>query len=276
MTEDHWGKAADAWRKAAEKPERGASGQMAEWMLEAAALQPGERVLELAAGAGRVGLQAAAAVGPDGHVLLTDLSDGMVDAIIARAGEQGLTNVTARVADAQELDLDGDAPFDVVLCRNGLMLMPDPAAALARAHAALGPGGRVVIAHWGRPEHNPWLMSLLGPVMEHFGAPPPEPGTPGPFALGDPGRLTELLATAGFSGADAQYLAATEPHDSAQAWFDHLLEISAPVAAMLQAAGEDGTAAIRERAFAAAAQHADPASGEITFPAEAVVGHARR
>ena len=77
----HWGDSAASWARAAEEEDTGASASAAEWMLHAADLQPGERVLELACGAGRVGLQAAKTVAPDGTVLCSDFSEAMVEAV---------------------------------------------------------------------------------------------------------------------------------------------------------------------------------------------------
>src|SRR5918993_281993 len=76
--QDEWGAAAEHWARAAEQEEVGASGEAAEWMLRVADLRPGERVLEVAGGAGRVGLQAAGEVSPDGTVLCSDFSAEMV------------------------------------------------------------------------------------------------------------------------------------------------------------------------------------------------------
>lgn len=76
--QQQWGSSAEAWVRAAEKEETGASASATKWMLEAAELQSGDRVLELACGAARVGLQAAAMVQPRGSVLCSDFSEGMV------------------------------------------------------------------------------------------------------------------------------------------------------------------------------------------------------
>ncbi|HEX6457239.1 MAG TPA: methyltransferase domain-containing protein, partial [Solirubrobacterales bacterium] len=126
---EQWSAAARSWARAAEEEETGASADATPWMLDAAELRPGMRVLELACGAGRVGLQAASRVGPDGTVLCSDFSQEMVDAVADRVERLGMPNVETRLLDAHRLDLPDDE-FDAVLCRFGYMLMADPPQAL--------------------------------------------------------------------------------------------------------------------------------------------------
>ncbi len=101
---------------------------------------PGQHVIDIACGTGMVTLPAAAAVGPDGHVLATDLSQKMVDDTERRARLAGLANVEVRRCDAEQLDATG--PFDVALCSLGLMYVPSPPAAIGEMHRVLRPGGR--------------------------------------------------------------------------------------------------------------------------------------
>jgi SAM-dependent methyltransferase len=242
-------------------------------MLEGAGLEPGERLLELACGAGRVGLDAAPLVGPEGSVLCTDFSAEMVEAVNRRVETLGLENVGTDVLDAQDLPLDSDS-FDVVLCRFGYMLMPDPLAALVESHRVLRPGGRLVLAVWGPAEENPWLTTILEVVRDQLGAPPPEPGMPGPFALGDAQRLEELLEEACLENIEVVRLDAEQPYDSPQAWWQHTLDVSGPLAALLGAMQAADVEAAKERAIAAAAGYAR--EGEVVFPAKILAARAMR
>lgn len=268
-SKQQWSEAAPSWARAAEEEETGASGEATAWMLDAADLQPGERVLELACGAGRVGLQAAARVGPDGTVLCTDFSEAMVDAVAERVERLGVPNVGTRVCDAERLELDGQAPFDAVLCRFGYMLMADPLQALRESARALRPGGRLVLAVWGPGEANPWLSIILNALIAHLNAPPPQPGQPGPFSLGDPARLRELIEQAGLADVEVAEIEAKQPYDSLAGWWDEILEVSGPLATMLNALPEEDRESIRATALAEAEQFAT--SDGAVFPA-AVVG----
>ncbi|MBA2764568.1 MAG: methyltransferase domain-containing protein [Thermoleophilaceae bacterium] len=272
---ESWGSAADVWARAADEPDSGASALAAEWMLAQAALKPGERVLELAAGAGRVGLQAASIVGPEGRVVCSDFAEAMVKAIRARSQSAGLSNLEARVLDAERLELGEDERFDAVLCRFGYMLMGDPAAALAESARALIPGGRLVLAVWGPGADNPWLMMILQAVMDHFGAPPPEPGTPGPFALGVEQRLEGLLTQAGFTEIAIERLETEQTYDSSDGWWDEITAIGGPLASVLGALPKPDFDAIRGTALAEAARFGR-ADGALTLPAAIIGAHGRR
>ncbi|HEX5762544.1 MAG TPA: methyltransferase domain-containing protein [Solirubrobacterales bacterium] len=262
---EQWGSSAEVWARAAEEEETGASASATEWMLAAAGLRPGERVLELACGAARVGFHAADAVRPGGSVLCSDFAEEMVQAVESRVARTGVENVEPRVLDAERLDLD-DESFDAVLCRFGYMLMSNPARAMTESRRVLRPGGRLVLAVWGAPERNPWLTAVTDATMDRLGAPPPEPGTPGPFALGEPERLRELLAGAALEEIDVEAIDAEQPYDSLEGWWLRLREISGPLAALLDALPAEDAAAIKSAALSTAERYVKP-GGEVVFPA---------
>lgn len=265
---EHWGGSAEAWARAGEEPEEGAGAEAAAWMLDAAELGSGDRVLEIACGAGRVGLQAADLVGSNGRVLCTDFAQEMVTSAMRLAERMNKTNVETRVLDAVNMDL-GEERFDAVICRFGYMLMPDPGRALRNSREVLDPDGRVVLAVWGRGDENPWLMTIFDAVMGHLGAPPPAPGTPGPFALGDPETLRRLLEESSFADVDVMPLQAKQSYDSVEAWWRQIFEVSGPLAALLGSLSEKDQEAIRDRAFDRAGEFSR-AGGRLEFPATVV------
>jgi ubiquinone/menaquinone biosynthesis C-methylase UbiE len=161
-------------------------------LLALASLAPGERVLDLACGTGLVALDAARSVGPEGSVLATDLSGQMIEIARRRAAEQQLSNVTFRRMDAEMLDLP-DATFDVVLCALGLMYLPDPQHAVEEWRRVLKPGGRVVIAVWGKRVNCGW-----SPVFPIVDAEVETDVCPLFFSLGEPDMLAQLCSDAGF------------------------------------------------------------------------------
>jgi SAM-dependent methyltransferase len=267
-----WETAAEDWAAEAERREQGPAGRAADWMLDAAGVRPGERVIELACGAGDVGLRAAEAVGPEGRVLCTDFAEAMVALVRRRAA--ALPQVEARTLDAEDPEIDEH--FDVALCRLGYMLMPDPARALRATHDLLEPGGRLALAVWAEGDRNPWLSLLFDAVMGMLGAPPPPPHTPGPFALGDPDRLRELLDAAGFADVTVDEVADVREYGSPGEWLEGMQDGSGgPVAAILAQLPAEQAAGIRERAEEAARAYADDA-GRVRFPATLVVASARR
>lgn len=265
---EQWSGAARSWARAAEEEETGASGDATRWMLAAADLRPGQRVLELACGAGRVGLQAATRVEPGGTVLCSDFSAAMVEAVAERVARLGLENVETRLLDAQQLDLPDDG-FDLVLCRFGYMLMADPQAALRESARVLRPGGKLVLIVWGTAEQNPWLWLVIKALIDHLNAPPPEPGTPGPFSLGEAERLHSLIEGAGLAEIELAALETAQTYDSLAAWWDELLEVSGPLAAMLKALPDEDREVVRAKALAAGKEFAT-ADGSARFPATIV------
>jgi SAM-dependent methyltransferase len=271
---DEWGAAAEHWAKAAEKDEVGASADAAKWMLEAAELQPGDRVLEVAGGAGRIGLQAVAEVGPGGSVLCSDFSEEMVRVARERFERLGVANIETRALDAQDLDLD-DGSVDVVLCRFGYMLMPDPQQALRESARVLRPGGRLVLAVWGEAEENRWLASVLGVVISHLDAPPPPPGSPGPFALGDPAGLRKLLEQADLTKVEVDPIRTRQAYDSLDAWWEKILSVGGPLKAVLDPLPDTELNAIRDAALASGREFV-AADGSAVFPATVLGAKARR
>jgi SAM-dependent methyltransferase len=267
----HWSAVAGGWAEGSERRESGPPGAAADWMLDAAQLAPGDEVLELACGAGDVGLRAAAAVGPDGRVVCSDFAEPMVGVTRERAA--GLGNVEARVLDAEDPQL-GDERFDAVLCRFGYMLMADPGRALRATNEALRPGGRVALAVWGPAESNPWLSIVTDALMDALDAPPPGPGTPGPFALGDRARLSGLLSEAGFDAIVVEEIDDERRHDSPEAWWATMVEESGPISALLANLDEAQVETIRTAALTRAQEHTG-ADGAVRFPARIVVASAR-
>ena len=170
-----------------------------DWMLRELAPEPGATLLELAAGAGDVGLTAARRLGERGRLIATDLSPAMLDIARRRGAELGVSNAEYRVVDAERTELPDDS-VDGVLCRFGYMLLPDPASALAETHRVLRSGGRVALAVWGPPERNPFFTLVAAALVQHGLVPPPDPAAPGPFALADADRIRALLEDTGFGG----------------------------------------------------------------------------
>jgi SAM-dependent methyltransferase len=219
-----WEEAASGWTRRADAI-RTFGAPVSAWMLDAVSLQPGERVLELAAGLGETGMMAAEQVAPMGGVIVSDQAETMLAGARARAQELELNNIEFQVLNAEWIDLPL-ASVDAVLCRWGYMLMADPAAAFAETRRVLRPGGRLAIAVWDSIELNPWA-SIPGLVLGERGLQSRSPeGTPGPFALADVARLTELLATAGFTSIDVDTLELSQVQPSFDAFWETTLDIS--------------------------------------------------
>jgi SAM-dependent methyltransferase len=194
---ENWAAMATGWERTREEREKIAA-PVTEWLVRELALTPGDTVLELAAGQGDVGFEIAPVLGESGRLISSDFSPAMTEIARRRSAELGLTNVEHRTLDAERIELADDS-VDGVLCRWGYMLMPDPAAALAETRRVLRSGGRVAFSVWSSGDRNPW-MSIAGRILvAHGHMPPPEPGEPGMFVLGDEELLRRLVENAGFA-----------------------------------------------------------------------------
>ncbi|WP_354702022.1 2-methoxy-6-polyprenyl-1,4-benzoquinol methylase, mitochondrial [Paraconexibacter sp. AEG42_29] len=194
---DMWEEGAAGWsaRRAAFQA---ATAPVSAWMVDAIEAQPGQTVLELAAGAGDTGLLAAELLRPGGKLISTDGAEAMVAVARERAGELGLMDmVEARPMEAEWIDLE-TATVDAVLCRWGYMLLADPETALRETRRVLRMDGRVALAVWDVREVNPWLETPSAIGVELGFMEPTPPGRPGPFSLADREELEDVIATAGF------------------------------------------------------------------------------
>ena len=161
------------------------SRKVSERLVDLLDPQPGQNLLELAAGPGDTGFLAAGRIRPTGRLISSDFVPGMVAVAQRRAVELGVRNVDFRVLDAQALDL-ADESVDGVLCRWGYMLVPEPVKAFAETRRVLRSGGGVAFAVWASADENPWA-SAIGRVLNARGlVARPEPDAPGPFRLSRP------------------------------------------------------------------------------------------
>jgi ubiquinone/menaquinone biosynthesis C-methylase UbiE len=242
---------------------------VAERMIERLAPTTGQTILELAAGTGVVGFAAAALVGSDGRVIVSDFSQAMVEAATRRAAELGLVNIECRVLDAEEIDLPDEA-VDGVLCRWGYMLMADPEAALKESRRVLRRGGRLSCAVFGAPEQNPWV-ALPSAVLHERGH-MPESGAPGILALADRNRLRNLFAQAGFSEPQIEEVAFTWRFRDVDDYWAFLTGAAGAIAAVVDRLEEDERGPVREEL----AERLQPfyAGDEIELPAVSLVAWA--
>jgi SAM-dependent methyltransferase len=192
---EHWDVAAAGWGRAADRLVDWAAG-VSVTMIDALALQPGDRVLELAAGPGDTGFMAAELIIPGGTLICSDGSEAMLEVARQRAAARSIDNVEFRLLDLEWIDVP-TASVDAVLCRWGIMLILDPPAAAREIRRVLRPGGRAALAVWDLPERNPWTTIPRRVLHELGHAPAPDPDAPNQFSLAAPGMLGELLADAG-------------------------------------------------------------------------------
>jgi SAM-dependent methyltransferase len=166
-----------------------------ERLRSAAAVRPGEDVLDVGCGTGETTRQAARAAG-EGSVLGVDVSAALLDVARRRTEAEGLRNVRYEHADA-EVHPFPPASFDVCVSRFGIMFFTHPQAAFRNIGRALRPGGRLAAVVWQGAERNEWASVIRTSLA---GGPWPAPPTDdSPFSLGDPMVAEGVLASAGFT-----------------------------------------------------------------------------
>lgn len=195
------GEDAATWLAMADQRERALAPVLND-LMAAAALQPGERVLDVGCGTGPTTAAAAAAVAPDGAVTAIDLSPELIAAARRRLPDPGVTWV---VGDAESYPLP-DFAHDVVISRFGVMFFGDPYAAFRNFWRSTRLGGRLAVTVWPPRDENDYFAVPLAAVfraLDRLGEPyDPVPVTRGPFAFGDPGFVVELLNRTGWIEVD--------------------------------------------------------------------------
>jgi ubiquinone/menaquinone biosynthesis C-methylase UbiE len=268
---EYWDEAAAGWRRHGELL-RTYTAPVSSWLVDAIDPRPGQRVLELAAGLGDISLLVAARVAPDGVVVCSDRSQAMLEAARARAAELGVGNVEFAPLDAEWIDLPV-ASVDALICRWGYMLVAHPESALRESRRVVRPGGAVALAVWDAPELNPWSAVPNGVMRERGLLRAPEPGSPGPFALADEGRLRELLEQAGFEEVRVAALDFEESQPDFDSYWETRLDFSRILHDAVLSRPEAEIAEIRGEVEARLAQYAAP-DGRLAIPARTLVAAA--
>lgn len=165
-------------------------------VIARAAVQPGERVVDIGCGCGATAIELGRLVGAPGRVLGLDVSAPM----LARAAERLPPELPVELIQADATTYPfAPGGFDLLFSRFGVMFFAEPARSFANLRRALRPGGRLAFVCWRAPRKNPWMMLPLHAAYEHV-PPLPQlgPEDPGPFSFADAERVRRILDAAGF------------------------------------------------------------------------------
>jgi SAM-dependent methyltransferase len=209
-----WDAAAAGWKKWWPVLERGAQ-PVSDRLVELARVGPSARVLDVATGSGEPAVTAARRAAPGGLVIAVDQSPGMLAIARERAESLRITNIEFRESDGEALTiLDHD--FDAVLCRWGLMFMPDLTRALSGFRERLAPGGHIAVSVWSTADKVPMISIGADIVRKLANLPPPSPGALDPLRLGDSSILGSALDQSGFKEIKMERMPVTFEFDSAE------------------------------------------------------------
>ena len=245
--------------------------ELADALLAAAGLTPGQRVLDLASGPGLLALRAAALVQPEGEVLATDIAEGMLAEGARRNPPDGGLHFAA--ADAEHLCL-ADGSVDRVLAGLALFMFPHPEQALAEIRRVLAPGGRVTLSVWAERDAVPLIACAQACIARLL--PAPKVARPSVFRFGAPEVLEALLRQAGFDTVHLQACDFTCRFDSAEDYWQAFLDLAGGAAESLARLPEATQQALRAEVCAELESFRSGNGAGYTLPARALVATARR
>lgn len=246
-----------------------------EWaprLVEAARIEPGQRVLDVACGIGQPAIPIAGRVGPAGRVVAVDVSADQLAVARDNAAAAGVDNVEWIEMNGQELFF-ADASFDAVTCAQALMFFPDPVRGVAEIRRVLAPGGRAAFVVWDERAKNPFFTAFFDVLGRFAPSPPPDPKAPGQFRLGAPGELEAVLAAGGLADVAVERASISFELDAPADYFQLFCDIAAPVRAAVASLGEATALELREAVIAAAAQHLD--GGKVRLGAAPIYASGR-
>ena len=190
-----WQESARYWRKYADLV-RALFAPITSALLNAAAIERAQFVLDVAGGAGEPSLTIAKALNEKGSVVFTDAVREMVNTSRTEANGAGITNLQFAQCLGEALPFQSRT-FDAVVSRLGVMLFADPAASIAEMLRVLKPDGRIAFAVWYNQAANPFFYVVANIVARYVESKPDDPDAPGAFRFAERGKLDRLLMTAG-------------------------------------------------------------------------------
>jgi ubiquinone/menaquinone biosynthesis C-methylase UbiE len=272
-----WSAAAPGWKKYGK--------EMFEWLapvsdqlIKSAGISIGQTVLDVATGTGQPALTIARIVGPNGKVVGVDLSPEMLEIAKQEAASQGLTStVDFQVVKDESLSMFSDNTFDSVVCRNGLMFMPDPVKALKTFLRVLKPGGKAAVTVWGSPEKSPVMAIVMKAISKHVpsdisprSAAPSAPG--GPFSISSVDILRDYFLKAGFSNFNAEKIEVTVAQtDTAEQLWQGMTEVTGFLVILLSRLPEEKKLAIKNDVIKSL-DKIFPSGSPVKFTGELLLG----
>ncbi len=227
-------------------------------LLDAVAVAPGVRLLDVACGPGDA---AAAASLRGARVTGVDFATAMVE-----QASRLHPGITFRTGDAEALPFE-DWSFDAEIINFGVLHFADPDRAIAEAFRVLAPGGRFAFTVWAPPEKCEGFAIVLRAIEAHGRMDVPLPDGPPFFRFADPDECRRTLGVAGFASVTVRELPMRWRLPIPDALLDAFLEGGVRTRGLLRAQTPQALAAIREAARREAACFGRDQGIEFSMPA---------
>ncbi len=206
-----------------------------------------EVVLDIAAGTGEPGLTIATML-TGGKLVITDLSEDMLEIARENAMKRDIKNIETRVCDVCALPF-ADNTFDAISCRLGFMFFPDMLLAAKEMVRVLKPGGKIATSVWNVLEKNFWITAILETISRHMDLPAPLPGAPGMFRCAKEGLISDLFLQAGLKNIKQKEITAKMHFKTADIYWDMMTEVITLVVLALNNAEDDIKENIRKEVY---------------------------
>ena len=226
----HWDSVAAGWKKWWETLEEFAQ-IVTDSLTELADIKPDQEILDIATGIGEPALTVAKLVGENGKVVAIDMSSQMLSIARDRANGLGINNVEFQETDAEKLNFP-EGHFDAIVCRWGLMFLPDVETTLKSTLRMLVPDGKLATSVWDVPEKIPFFSFAVQTLRQMFDVPMPPPEAPTVSGLAG-GAIEEKMANAGFTNIRSETITVNFEFSSAGEYTELMKDIAAPLRIML-------------------------------------------
>lgn len=260
-TSEWIGRVGTAWAEQWRRTDR-SFGVLTDRLLDAGAF---EAALDIGCGAGEL-VERLAAANPQAPVVGVDISPELIE--IARSRCAGLVNARLERGDAADWQPPAPLRPDLLISRHGVMFFADPVAAFGNLHRVAAPNARLRFSCFRARRDNAWAAALASVLPAPQEA--ADPDAPGPFAFGNPERVTAILAAAGWRAiasepVDYAMIAGEGPDavEEALAYFQRI----GPAARAIAELPESDRPAVRDRLRDLLASH--HADGRVTLPSAA-------
>jgi ubiquinone/menaquinone biosynthesis C-methylase UbiE len=194
-------------------------------------------VLDIAAGTGEPGLTIATML-KGGKVIITDLSEDMLEIALENAMKRGIRNIETRACDVCELPF-ADNTFDAISCRFGFMFFPDMLLAAKEMVRVLKPGGKIATSVWNVPEKNFWVAAIMETIRSNIELPAIPPNSPGMFRCAKDGFISDLFLQAGLKNIRQKEIAGKMNFKTKDIYWTMMTEVISLVVSALRKADDD-------------------------------------